>query len=412
MKHIQDSIQTWFLTLLSFVTLMTFVTGQITSAEIPASSYITALIIAYGMILIRQVTKDNLLEFPWVLILVSIYAIGGFLVGLFKEDVLQELPRSIVMLVSVWTGLMMGVCIGKCKYSIQKFAKTILVFGVTISLFSIFTGIGLEFGLTSLSIGRQNRLWTIAFGIIDPVSMLAAGVYLLQQKKYKDFKEKFSIQIFISISILFVLFSSTRSFLIEITIIILLAMISKTTAAVRSILITSFSAFTVVLIIATTQLQDASNIGILDNFGFVDERGKVVMSESRRSVLTEYQITQTLSSPWVGVGMNKIKEGALQIEEAAKSEYGYPLHMASFGILVATPFYIVMFFGGLVQPLIKIMTLPQEKFNKISAIYGMAISSVLAGFNGYYGQATSIAQFICLIWIGIATSVNESDIAM
>jgi hypothetical protein len=106
--------------------------------------------------------------------------------------------------------------------------------------------------------------------------------------------------------------------------------------------------------------------------------------------------------------MNNVKELSQQLSDAAKTEYGYSLHMASFGIIVAAPFYLIMFLGGLIHPLIRIAKSSQEEIKKINVVYSMAIGAFLAGFNGYYGQATSISQFTYLIWIGIAIALSEN----
>jgi O-Antigen ligase len=402
-------VSAWLLVLLVVGTSMVIINGQAESIEsTPLANYVTAAIIASGAVIVVRLFKQGITISRSLMILCTSYFLGVVVVSFIRSNLIEELPRSIVMAFSIWTGLMMGNCIGSNPAMIKKFSKILLFFGVFIALLSITTNIGVVSAVNGFSIGRSNRLWTTAFGIVDPVSMIAAGLYLLQESNDKTIVSKFSLMLLTTIAFLLLLFSSTRSFLIQTLIILAVSLIAKMPRNGRQITLVLMIFTSLIGVLFLISLSDASNIAILNTFGFVDGAGEVKLEKSR-GILNDYLIELTASNPYIGVGMNTVKETAQQIRGAAKTEYGYSLHMASFGVFVAMPFYLVMGISGFFQPLVKIYNSSKRNIKNSNVLYSMSIGAVLAGFNGYYGQATSITQFTYLMWIGISIALCDSN---
>jgi O-Antigen ligase len=373
----------------------------------PITLLVTGGFMIYVPILVKQFSKTNILPSTSVTILISLYTLGILFVSLTRDDVITEMPRALITAVSIWSGLVLGTCIGSSLKVLKTFTSILLFFGVTVSILSIITGIGVISNLSSLSAGRDNRLWTIAFGIIDPICMFSCSLYLISQYyKKSGVKTKFLYIIFSTLALSLIFYSSTRSYLIQLAILLIFAMLSQVSKSLRATIVPIIVIFSVLLVTFITQVSDLSNVSILSQFGFVDASGSVSLEKSR-SLLHDYLIQRSLSSPFLGVGINEIKQSAALIDDAAKTEYGYYLHIAAFGYIVAAPFYLVMLFGGFLRPLINLAKLPTKAIAKTFPIHGVAVGCFLAGFNGYYAQATAVAQFIALIFIGISIQLDS-----
>ncbi len=382
--------------------------GQVESTgTTPIANYFTALVMAFSAVLVRRFLKLGLPVSKFLLVFSSLYFLGVLAVSFFRANLLIELSRSIVTATSVWCGLMVGACIGFEPKAIYRFAKVLLLFGTFISLISIITNVGLVSSISSLSVGRSNRLWTQVFGVVDPVSMVVSAILLIQGKKIRTDRGKILFFGSFFVSVLLLLYSSTRSFLIQTAALIFVLIAAKFKSYLRAILLIWGAFVTIFLLFnLSTVLTWMSSMPILDQFGFVDPSGSITL-EKTRVVLSAYLIDTALQNPLVGAGISIVKDGASQVDGAANTEYGYALHIAAFGFIVALPFYLCMVVGGVVQPLLSLATVPKKEIATLSAVNGMAIGAFLAGFNGYYGQATAVTQFTYLIWIGIAISVNQ-----
>jgi hypothetical protein len=404
----KNFLKYWFLAILLVGSLMVAVNGQSESIEsTPLINYLTATVIASSALIVRQFLGNHAPIPRLPLVLTSFYALGVVFVTVLRPSWLQELPRAVIMATSIWCGIMVGTCIGSNEKYIYQFARILLIFGVVLSLLSMFTTIGVVSALQSFSIGRSNRFWTTAFGVVDPVSMLAAGLVLCQNPNRPKYFQKMILFGLVSISTLLLLFSSTRSFLIQAFILLVVIASRKTSPVLRLLLILVSLLLCAFLTLEIAAALDIASIPVLNQFGFVDGNGEVTLEKSR-GLLNDYLIETTIAHPFSGIGMNTIKEYVGELAGAAKTEYGYFLHMASFGVIVASPFYMLMFIGGFIQPMLSIVTSSKSKNSQFNTVNSMAIGAFLAGFNGYYGQATSITQFTYLIWIGIAISLNQS----
>ena len=372
----------------------------------PRSLFANSAVICYFPVFLRQHFCRSFRVSNPIFTTISLYVIGVLFLACTRSDLSAELPRAFIMSISIWSGLMFGSCIGKNRRIINDFMVIVLLFGVSASIISIFTGVGVVSAIEGFSIGRANRLWTIAFGVIDPVCMFASGLYLWMNPSpdLKLWKKKV-YKVFTVLAFLLILYSSTRSFLIELVVILAFAALSKVPLSLR-VLATPLCIGAVFLIgYWLTNIVDFSKVSVLSNFGFVDNSGQIRL-ESYRASLYEYLFQVADANPFTGIGINEVKETTLSLGNAAKTEYGYYLHIASFGFIVSTPFYLVMLFGGLLRPFTKLLTLSRRSFAKSYPIYGTAVACFLAGFSGYYAQATAISQFTALIFVGIATSYD------
>jgi O-Antigen ligase len=208
------------------------------------------------------------------------------------------------------------------------------------------------------------------------------------------------------LALILLFYSSTRSYLIQLLILFVFGILSKFSKVLRSFLVPTIVVFSIVIVIFITQASDLQNVAILNLFGFVDANGSVALEKSR-SLLHDHLIELFKTSPILGVGINEVKQSSALIDNAAKTEYGYYLHIAAFGFIVSTPFYLVMLWGGFLRPLAHLANLPVKSIAKTFPIHGMAVGCFLAGFNGYYAQATAVGQFISLMFIGISIQLDS-----
>jgi hypothetical protein len=406
---IYQKFRAWLLLFLIADAIVITVNGsqEVLGDAPPLTLVVTAAFMLYVPILIIDLFKNKILPSFTVVSYISVYVLGILLVSLSRDDVASELPRAVITAISIWGGLVLGTCIGSSSKILKIFLSTLLFFGVTISIASILAGIGSVSSLNVLEIGRGNRIWTIAFGIVDPVCMFGSGLFLISQY-FKSFNlpTKIVHLILVFLALLLILYSSTRSYLIQLGILFVFTVLSRTGKPLRSIVVPTIIILSVVIVTFITQASDLSNISILNQFGFVDASGSISLEKSR-SRLHEYLIEKSFSSPILGVGINEIKQSTASIDDAAKTEYGYYLHGAAFGYIVAFPFYLIMLLGGFLRPLLYLAKLPKKALIKTFSIHGMAVGCFLAGFNGYYAQATAVAQFISLIFIGISIQLDS-----
>lgn len=377
----------------------------------PLTLYANSAVICYVPFYIKNNFKRKIRLNNPIFLLLSTYAFGALLLTFTRSNFSSELPRTLIMSISIWSGLMMGSSIGRSRDFVEDFMITILLFGVSISLISLFTGIGITSSIQDLTIGRANRLWTIAFGVIDPVCMFSAGLYLLiNGTRRKSFFCSRRIYFICTIlSFLLILYSSTRIFLVGLAAIVLFIIISRLSLQLR---IYAFPFYLIAILLIWywfTQIADIQSFSILQKFGFTNTYGHFNL-EGKRSILYQHLFDIAQSSPFSGIGINSVKESVYLIEGSAKTEYGYYLHIASYGFIIPLPFYAVMIFGGVFRPLISLLTQSRKYLIKAAPIYGAAIACFIAGFSGYYGQATAIAQFVALIFIGLATRYDPKQL--
>jgi hypothetical protein len=410
---VYQHFKTWLLLFLIIDAIVIIINGaaQDGGDAPPFTLIVTGSFMAYTPILVNQFFKKGICPSQLVITYVSLYSLGILVVSLTRQDIVSEMPRAVITAISIWSGLVLGTCIGASSKILKIFTSVILIFGVTASLMSIITGVGVIAALNTLDVGRSNRLWTIAFGIVDPICMFGGGLYLVSQY-YKDanLKWKFNYLIFTILALCLLFYSSTRSYMIQLGILLFFTTLSGVSKPLRYLIVPISVSFSIFIIILITQATDLSQVSILTQFGFVDSSGSVTL-EKGRSVLHDYLIQLSLSNPIMGVGINEVKQSSARLIGAAKTEYGYYLHVAAFGYIVSTPFYLIMIFGGFLRPLVNLAKLPTKALAKTFPIHGMAVGCFLAGFNGYYAQATAVAQFISLVFIGISIQLDSNQIA-
>lgn len=409
---VYQHFKTWLLLFLIIDAIVIIINGaaQDGGDAPPFTLIVTGSFMAYTPILVTQFFKKSICPSQLVITYVSLYSLGILAVSLTRQDILSEIPRAVITAISIWSGLVLGTCIGASSKILKIFTSVILIFGVTASLLSFITGVGVISAINTLEVGRSNRLWTIAFGIVDPICMFGGGLYLISQYyKNANLKEKFNYLIFTILALCLLFYSSTRSYLIQLVILLFFTTLSGVSKPLRYLIVPISVSLSVLIITLITQATDLSQMSILTQFGFVDSSGSVTL-EKGRSVLHDYLIQLSLSNPIMGVGINEVKQSARLIG-TARTEYGYYLHVAAFGYIVSTPFYLIMIVGGFLRPLVKLAKLPTKAIAKTFPIHGMAVGCFLAGFNGYYAQATAVAQFISLVFIGISIQLDSNEIA-
>jgi O-Antigen ligase len=388
-------------------------------SDLPITTYGNGAIILYGLVLIIEMLRHRCRASGWLITLASIYSLGVLIVSLIRwNEIASELPRAMITSIAIWNALVLGSCMGALnKTVIYSFARLMLVFGVVATTFSMITGLGAISSLQGIEIGRANRLWVNSFSIVDPMCMFGAGWYICSEKFIPTTSKSRKINVFLCICAFVILvYTSTRSFYIELVFFLAFVAISRFAKHIKLILLPLFMSI-VIVVALSAQTMDLSflNVGdVLYKLGFIGNNGYVNKSESRIK-LHEFLIEKAMSSPVIGIGMNSVKEETSRLpssqdsisDAVAKTEYGYYLHIAAFGYLVAAPLYIIFFLGGALLPFFNLLILPKQVIQQTAPIHAMSVCSFLAGFNGYYGQATAVNQFISLVFIGIATSLDQ-----
>jgi len=372
--------------------------GQFSGSTVEVNYYVYPIVgvISFSAFLVLGFISRSYYPNWWVAALASLYLVGVFLLCLIRPNIGSEIPRAISMGVFIWSGLILGSCVGSSEDYIKTFMEIILIFGVILTLLSIFTGYAVVAAPTKLEISRAQRYHSGLFGVIDPPSIFAAALWL-----YLRNGRRFLLWILI-LDIVLIVVTVTRFYYITLFMMLFVSFLARFQRPVRFFVVFSGSALAILVMFLFFQVSNIDQFSWLSNLGFTTVDGRLNLDDPRWA-LTKLLLPEALNHPLTGIGMDAAKNLAwFSSPSSAKTEHGYIVHLAAFGLPVSSAFFLVMFIGGLMLPVWNLVYMKRRRLVWNAHLYGFAFALAISGFIGNFGSSATLVSLFALMFVGIS----------
>jgi hypothetical protein len=333
-------------------------------------------------------------------IIIYLYCIIVMVSAFFREKVDLEIARSLLLCLTLLSADRIGKYIGS---SVIR-TKLILRYGFFTSAICVFLGLAIGFVIPgSINWGSRAAIDASAFNdtyraefffLYFPAYItFCLGIYNFFEEKNKYLR-------FCSISVALIVawlgfLTATRQVMFSIILISCFYFLNKYKYL-----------FIPILFVAVLALNNQDFLSSLGNSLRLTSGDVVNDITNGRGDLNDVNFNSFFSSPFIGVGAEGARENIAFSNSVARSEHGYSIHLASYGIF-SLLFYFYVFYSCWQS--LNIYFRGKTKNNLVLVNSSLALSVALNGFVGTFGAFTGFPDWFSLFLISLNYAVWDAN---